>query len=164
MKSITPLLALSGAAVIGLTLASCKPEREEHEGMHAAQFANNLKYVKCKRDIAGATGPVEIPVYGRPHLDRDDEVYFVCKDEKVHWAAKDSEIVSFTVEFKNKSEWPFVEKEQALPEQPSGATADQTVAPLPANKYSKAHEYTITVQTKDHGTFTIDPHVIPMGP
>jgi hypothetical protein len=158
MKSITALLALSAVAVMGLISVSCQPPVVTP----APQYSNNLKYVRCKKNIPGATGPVEIPVYGRPQLDRDDEVYFVCVGEQVHWLTRDAEVVSFTVQFKDPTAWPFSGTPAPLPEGASGATVDQTVAPLPAGRYSKAYEYRVTIQTRSHGIYTIDPHVIPM--
>jgi hypothetical protein len=168
-----PLAALPFAALLlacVVLLAACKKEEQAvmPPPVPRPAKANNLKYVDCNRHIAGSAGTVEIAVHPAAGIALEDDMVFVCAGERVHWkAAADTDpqgntVQSFTITFPG-NQWPFKPPQQVFTAGGQASTPDQEVADLPANSRPTPFKYKIVVTKSNGDTFTIDPHVIPMG-
>ncbi len=163
-----PFAALLLACVV--FFAACKKEEQAVMPPPAPRpaKANNLKYVDCNRHISGSAGTVEIAVHSAAGIALEDDMVFVCAGERVHWkAAADTDpqgntVQSFTVTFPG-NQWPFKPPQQVFTASGQASTPDQEVADLPPNSRPTPFKYKIVVTKSNGDTFTIDPHVIPMG-
>ena len=163
-----PFAALLLACVV--FFAACKKEERAVAPPPAPRpaKANNLKYVDCNRHISGSAGTVEIAVHPVAGIAFEDDMVFVCAGERVHWkAAGDTDpqgntVQSFTITFPDK-QWPFKAPQQVFTASGLAPTPDQEVADLPPNSRPTPFKYKIVVTQSNGDTFTIDPHVIPMG-
>ena len=162
-----PFAALLLACVV--FLAACKKaEQAVIPPAPRPAKANNLKYVDCYKHISGSAGIVEIAVHPAVGIALEDDMVFVCAGERVHWKAaaetdpQGNTVQSFTITFPG-NQWPFKPPQQVFTASGQAPTPDQDVADLPPNSRPTPFKYKIVVTKSNGDTFTIDPHVIPMG-
>lgn len=123
--------------------------------------SNNLRYVKCNKRLPNYSGTTEIMANAKEGIAYEDEIIFVCTDEKVHWKA-DTGVKTIDISFLN-NEWPFKEAfEPTLSGNSQTHTPDREVKDLPAKLRVKAFKYKIHVVTDGGTTIDLDPTIIPM--
>jgi hypothetical protein len=148
-----------GPGLVGIVALFSGCERKQPVQQTLAN--NNLRYVKCKKRLSNYSGITEILVNAKDGIAYEDEIVFVCTDEKLHWKA-DAGVKTIEISFLN-NEWPFKEAlEATLSGTSQTNTPDRQVKDLPNKLRVKAYKYKIHVVTDAGATIDLDPTIIPM--
>jgi hypothetical protein len=156
--------AKSAAAVLlaaaTILIAGCPHNNPKGGGEHGlTRYPHNLTHLRCGGHHTPENYPIAVAVNQQVLVNPDDTIIFACEGDSISWFSQDSNTLikinftdSFADDLLGEGRSKFEKKHE---------TDKQTVREQTGHT-GRVYKYSITVDDGTH-TFTLDPHVIPMG-